>query len=109
MTASWLENLKPGDKVVLSRGLGTHWLNTVERVTKTLIILANGSRYRKKDGQLAGESMFGHSQLVQVNPLIAAQMRRQRLIYAITHAKPERFGTLSNDELEAFLRTLKAP
>ena len=52
MNYEWLSKLKPGDKIVIERGQygrNDHYLDIVERVTKTQIITING-RYKKCDG-----------------------------------------------------------
>ena len=44
-----MEHIKPGDRVLVRNRL-TDGIATVERVTKTQIILSNGTRYRRWDG-----------------------------------------------------------
>ena len=58
----WLDSLKPGDRVIIS-GRWQDGISTVDRLTKTQILLKNGSRYRKKDGGLVGADSYNSSQL----------------------------------------------
>lgn len=44
-----MEHIKPGDRVHV-RNSSTESIATVERTTKTQIILRNGTRYRRRDG-----------------------------------------------------------
>lgn len=68
---SWLDELKPGDKVSLS---GHRWHNTnrysfptVDRVTKTQIIIGT-KRYRKSNGSLVGDtSRFNREYIWEYN------------------------------------------
>ena len=48
----WLNSLKPGDKVAVVRGFDIGegaWVRTVDRVTKTMIIV-DGVKYRRLSG-----------------------------------------------------------
>lgn len=51
------EELKPGDKVVCRSNFGSHLdrIDTVERVTKTQIILQDGTRYTRRWGKKVGQ------------------------------------------------------
>lgn len=54
----WADALKPGDVVIVSPGFGrdNDRLEKVDKVTPTQIVLACGSRYRRKDGDLVGNN-----------------------------------------------------
>lgn len=52
-----MEHITPGDQVVVGTRLNDR-LATVERVTKTQIILPDGSRYRRTDGNAVGRNEF---------------------------------------------------
>lgn len=62
MTNNWLQELKQGDRVYF----GNEYLElgTVDRVTKTLIIVG-GKKYRKSDGYQTGDWTCGTPQLYQ--------------------------------------------
>ena len=46
---STMEHIKPGDRVRAADS-STDYIATVKRITKTQVILANGTRYRRRDG-----------------------------------------------------------
>lgn len=50
MNNTWLENLKAGDDVFIKNGNIGRLMTTVDRVTKTMIITANGLRFNKVSG-----------------------------------------------------------
>lgn len=79
MDTQWLQNLKPGDKVIVS---GNHHesLDTVERVTATQIVLKAGRRYRKVDGwHVGGGSAFYSSNLMPVTREAVNRIRLRQL------------------------------
>lgn len=51
----WLDGLRPGDLVEIwgarNWAINGYSASKVRRTTKTLIVLENGRRYRKRDGQ----------------------------------------------------------
>jgi hypothetical protein len=58
----WLQQLKPGDRVIVE----ARWQNaimTVDRLTKTQIILKNRLRFRKSDGGLVGGDSYNNSSI----------------------------------------------
>lgn len=52
-----MEHIKPGDRVLAGHHPSDK-IATVERVTKTQIILRNGSRYRREDGREMGRDIW---------------------------------------------------
>lgn len=52
-----MEHIKPGDRVRVTDS-STEYIATVKRITKTQIILANGTRYRRRDGVEIGRDMW---------------------------------------------------
>ncbi len=51
----WLASIKPGDRVLTTRGYGRGYDSTmVAKVTATQLVLDGGSRYRRKDGRSVG-------------------------------------------------------
>ena len=58
----WLAGLQPGDQVVVC-GRWDNKICTVERLTKTQIVLKNGSKFRKFGGSLVGKDSFNFSYL----------------------------------------------
>lgn len=62
---NWLQELKPGVKVIVRGGPTKYdYVRSVKRLTKTLIILNTGQRYRKIDGrQVASAYSFYNTRL----------------------------------------------
>lgn len=52
----WIDELEIGDKVVVSPQFHLKYIDKVKRITKTLIITANGSRFSKIWGSTPGNS-----------------------------------------------------
>ena len=55
-----MEHIKPSDRVLVRKRLNDD-IATVERVTKTQIILTNGTRYRRSDGTEVGRDVWSGS------------------------------------------------
>jgi hypothetical protein len=57
---NWLDNLAVGDKVCYDCGMmGRDFaIGTVERLTKTQVIVNNGSKYRRSNGERFGGSAW---------------------------------------------------
>lgn len=64
---TWLNDLKPGDVVGVSSGfIKQHRRRTtVERVTKALVVVVDGTRYWKKNGRRVGDGGLYTSHLCQ--------------------------------------------
>lgn len=61
----WLDSLTTGDTVIVN-GRHRSSLSKVERLTKTLIILENGERFRKKGGRKSGDhNPWGNTYIIQ--------------------------------------------
>ena len=80
MNDEWIENLKAGDEVFISRGSwGLNWeRRKVERITKSQIIVA-GQRFNKKWNSVVGGGPWSTTYLVQVTPESKAQYREELL------------------------------
>lgn len=74
---NWLANLKAGDEVALYCG---HWnpptIETVERVTKTQIILPRDRRFRVKTGVMVGSY---RSYITQPTKDVVDEIERDKL------------------------------
>ena len=66
--SKWLENLTPGDTVIVS-GSGsaaTNYTTTVERLTKTLVILnPHGTRYNRNTGSEVGGDRWHSKHIIE--------------------------------------------
>ena len=71
----FLQNIKPGYKVIVSYG-GFHNLRKVEpviKVTKTQIIVPTG-RFRKKNGWLVGRGVWNTTSISEATPEAIAEI-----------------------------------
>lgn len=96
---SWLEELKPGDSVVVSAGLGKESIGKVARVTKTMIILDSGSRFeRGRFGSSVGSgSSFHRSHLTEATSEARDRVRHAKLANSLRRVD---WNTLSIETLE---------
>lgn len=72
----WLENLKPGDTVIVSFR-GERILRQVEKVGK-LHITVDGDKYRKNSGVQAGDGRWYYRSLHEVTPEKIAEMKEEQ-------------------------------
>jgi hypothetical protein len=67
--ADLLQELKVGDKVRIT-GYGTtvgcKWVTKVERFTPTLVVMANGMRFRLRDGRAYGTSDLDYKEVTEI-------------------------------------------
>ena len=109
MDKAFLENLSPGDRVIVSSGgvLRPEKVGRVDRLTKTQIILADGSRFRKSDGWQSGDG-WSRSYLREASEEtikeIAALARRRKLLRNVQHF---RWETLPDDLLQQVVDLLE--
>lgn len=78
-----MEHITPGDQVIVGNLLNDR-LATVDRVTKTQIILADGSRYRRADGFAVGGNSFDRTYIRE-----ATDQDRARITYRTAVARAE--------------------
>jgi hypothetical protein len=106
--SNWLANLKPGDEVVLAAGNYNDRVATVERLTETCIVLDSGEIFSRVIPDRPADCSFYGVSLRQATEERVRSIQRRQLIHVIAYAKSEQFDTLSNEELEAFVRTMKS-
>ena len=80
MNAEWIQNLKDGDEVFVSRGSwGLNYeRRKVEKVTKTQVIVAE-QRYNKKWNSVVGGGTWSTTHLVQITPESESDYREKLL------------------------------
>ena len=105
----WLDSLQPGDTwtYAYTRGYSSQrgvCTVTVEKLTKTQIVLLDGTRYRRKDGGKVGGSYFdklyGPSRPEELQQV--AEEREQRRLAA--ELKVVKWGNIAKEKLEAVLK-----
>ena len=76
-TVEWLQSLKRGDKVIVyGRTIADNEIiETVARVTRTQIVLADGSKHRKKDGYRCGYEKWRRVYIEEPTPERVAEIR----------------------------------
>jgi len=106
---AWLDSLQPGDTWTYVRFSYRRDVSTVtvEKLTKTQIVLQNGARYRRSDGGKVGGSYFDKlhgpsrpEELQQVDD----EREHRRLAMELDGVKWQRFP---KETLEAVLKIIK--
>jgi hypothetical protein len=103
---SWLEDLKAGDKVVISSTYDRR-VCIVTRVTKTLIIIGN-FRFSKSFGSIVPNDAWSSTYLV---PATEKEMQSIRDVKhrngLLTHLRKTDFSTLQTKTLETIYSIIK--
>lgn len=84
---NFIDDLKPGDTVIVSRSHHPSTLSTVVKLTKTQIILSSGSRFRKKDGWGVGGDRWCTDRLEEATPEKVSKIQRMRLAQKLATTK----------------------
>ena len=108
----WLDSLQPGDtwayvyttRYSSRRDVATV---TVEKLTKTQIVLRNGDRYRRRDGGKVGGSysdkLYGPARPEELQQ-VADEREHRRLVMELDGVNWQRF---TKEKLEAVLKIIK--
>ena len=109
---TWLDSLQPGDTwtYVYTSGYSSRRdvdTVTVEKLTKTQIVLLNGARYRRSDGGKVGGSYFDklHSPSRPEELQKAADEREHRWLAA--QLDGVKWKNIVKEKLEAVLKIIK--
>ena len=109
---AWLDSLQPGDTwtYVYTSGYSSRRdvdTVTVEKLTKTQIVLLNGARYRRSDGGKVGGSYFDklHSPSRPEELQKAADEREHRWLAA--QLDGVKWKNIVKEKLEAVLKIIK--
>lgn len=106
----WMDNLKPGDQAILEgSGVGHNSeIVTVERLTKTLVVLEGGQRYRRSNGFRSGDrSSWNWTRLVEYTEGKALAINHRKLRESIEYKIHKRvLSDLPMDKLIAIARLL---
>ena len=109
---AWLDSLQPGDTwtYAYTRGYSSQrgvCTVTVEKLTKTQIVLLDGTRYRRSDGGKVGGSyvdkLYGPSRPEELQQ-VADEREHRRLAMELDGVNWLRFP---KDKLEAVLKVIK--
>ena len=96
----WLESLKVGDQVALNGSYNNLLIRVVSRLTKTLIILDTGGRFRRDSGYVVGGNIWNSSLITPVTEEIRSKIRTSNLKYKISRIN---FESLTNEKIERIL------
>ena len=95
-----LENIKVGDRVIERVRYGKN-VRTVKRLTKTLVVLDDDSKYRKDDGRLLGGHDFFIPSIKIATPEELAKIEEEKKRgYLIARIRDYSFDKLSTEKLE---------
>ena len=100
----WLNSLSVGDVVAVKSNRSATIFNSVERLTRTLIILKGGRRYNKSDGYITPYSAWSTECIAQITPDMIKSKKRRVLRHKISRALnnlgdiASKLKTLQDDE-----------
>lgn len=77
-TVKKISDLQPGDRVIVAYGWNTDSVATVDRVTKTQIILKDGSRYNSAGRKIGGDKWSRNHISVATEDRLAAVKLKHR-------------------------------
>lgn len=78
MDTKFVADLKKGDQVVVNNIFYNPKVKTVERTTKTLVVLDNGTRFKRTNGDASGMGNTFHSSwLAEGTPEAIAEVKDQ--------------------------------
>lgn len=81
----WLAKLKPGDKVIATRGHGEEEIVTVEKITTTGRIVLNNGRTYNPDGRIRGGNGYHPSRLVEPTREDLDRVERAKLVRSVAY------------------------
>jgi len=106
----WLASLKPGDQVIVSTNSAftPDSIGIVSRVTKTLLVLSSGERFRKSDGFAPGDVSYHCTQLLYPTPKRITDVKKRALYRRFDKLGWEAFAKISLQRLQAMVEELEA-
>ena len=91
----WLESLKPGDMVALHGSYDSVIIRVVDRLTKTQIILDNGSKFRRDSGWSIVHSSCHRYFIDEVTDSVRLKIRTGNLQYKISRINFKSLSSIS--------------
>lgn len=76
---NWLENLKVGDRVVI-RGRYNSYIHKVSKITKTIIEIEKGNKFKKINGFLIGGGVWNTDHIEELTPEIEKEFKINQYI-----------------------------
>ena len=102
MSSEWIKELKKGDKVIVSGTRQPSRVATIERFTKTQIIVDGGSKFRLSDGEGVGGSVWCYSCIDQATDEAIAEIKEQEKVrkYSRLLEDKVKFSSYTGEQLE---------
>jgi hypothetical protein len=98
------DKFKVGDEVAVHFGYNSVRLDRVARLTKTQIVLTDGSRFNARTGREVGDGSFYRAHLARPTDDDREKVARRRLMDAFNNIEPRK---LSLKQLEAIVEIAK--
>lgn len=111
MKEDWIKELRVGDEVAISSSKVT-FIKKISRITKTMIIIGNGSRYNKETGIVVGPNIWNANfwnkeYLTQVTVEIKKEIEHRglesRYSFLVNKISPKQ---LSKEDLQSVISVL---
>lgn len=100
----WLSSLQPGDEVLCSSRIDS--IVTVERVTKTQIVIGN-DRFSRKSGALVGyRGGYFRPTIQELTREKREEIERQRLILKLCQLSLRHFENVPTDAIRDFVAVM---
>lgn len=105
---NWLDKLKVGDEVIICPYYSAKRLGKVIRTTKTMIIISDGHRYRRRTGVAINPSAYDHGKILECKEkekedIIYIQRRK----YAKAQLEAMDYAYITTETLEKALAILE--
>jgi len=101
-----LADLKVGDRVYWSSNYN-FGINEIERITKTLIILKNGSRYKRNTGYFFGATLWNVGHISILTPELEEKVYIAKLKNIAYHLKDKILIPKEKEALKQFIEAMK--
>ena len=103
-----LSSLKVGDTVIVYGRYGSKGIATIDRITKTQIVVDDGTKFRKSDGMQVGHSMWSSYSCIAIATKERVQkMERERYIRNMRIYIEKCLDSLNHNQLEAIYKIIK--
>lgn len=79
MNKQWIENLKPGDKVIV-RGRWRAEIAEVDRITPTGRIVINGTTFNPDGSERGGNSCYNRATIAEATPELIDKITRNNTV-----------------------------
>lgn len=78
MSEKRISDVQPGDRVIYTDSIRARYIHTVERVTKTQVIINGGDRFRRSDGGAIGATQWDLSRIQPATDELLADIANEQ-------------------------------